>query len=55
MCYLSKKNRQNISRFVTLFLAHGDVMVGFAIFHIVFVGRMTPGRVKRLERYKECG
>jgi hypothetical protein len=34
MCYLSK-NLQNISRFVTLFSAHGDVVVGFAIFHIV--------------------
>jgi hypothetical protein len=34
MCYLSK-NLQNISHFVTLFLAHGDVVVGFAIFHIV--------------------
>jgi hypothetical protein len=30
-----KKNLQNTSRFVTLFLAHGDVVVGFAIFHIV--------------------
>jgi hypothetical protein len=34
MCYLSE-NLQNTSRFVTLFLAHGDVVVGFAIFHIV--------------------
>jgi hypothetical protein len=34
MCYLSK-NLQNTSRFVTLFLAHGDVVVGFTIFHIV--------------------
>jgi hypothetical protein len=30
-----KKNLQNTSHFVTLFLAHGDVVVGFAIFHIV--------------------
>jgi hypothetical protein len=30
-----KKKLQNTSRFVTLFLAHGDVVVGFAIFHIV--------------------
>jgi hypothetical protein len=30
-----KKTLQNISHFVTLFLAHGDVVVGFAIFHIV--------------------
>jgi hypothetical protein len=34
MCYLSK-NLQNASHFVTLFSAHGDVVVGFAIFHIV--------------------
>jgi hypothetical protein len=34
MCYLSK-NLQNTSYFVTLFSAHGDVVVGFAIFHIV--------------------
>jgi hypothetical protein len=34
MCYLSK-NLQNTSHFVTLFSAHGDIVVGFAIFHIV--------------------
>jgi hypothetical protein len=34
MCYLSK-NLQNTSHFVTLFSAHGDVVVGFAIFHII--------------------
>jgi hypothetical protein len=31
-----KKNLQNTSRFVTLFSAHGNVVVGFAIFHIVY-------------------
>jgi hypothetical protein len=30
-----KKNLQNTSRLVTLFSAHVDVVVGFAIFHIV--------------------
>jgi hypothetical protein len=30
------KNLRNTSHFVTLFLAHGDVVVGFAIFHIVY-------------------
>jgi hypothetical protein len=30
-----EKNLQNTSHFVTLFSAHGDVVVGFAIFHIV--------------------
>jgi hypothetical protein len=34
MCYLLK-NLQNTSHFVTLFSAHGGVVVGFAIFHIV--------------------
>jgi hypothetical protein len=29
------KNLQNTSHFVTLFSAHGDVVVEFAIFHIV--------------------
>jgi hypothetical protein len=33
MCYLSK-NLQNTSHFMTLFLVHKDVVVGFAIFHI---------------------
>jgi hypothetical protein len=32
MCYLSKLS--NISHFVPLFLAHGDVVVGIAIFHL---------------------
>jgi hypothetical protein len=30
------KNLQNTSHFVTLFLAHGDIVAGFAIFHIVY-------------------
>jgi hypothetical protein len=34
MCYLSKLS--NASHFVSLFLAHGDVVVGIAIFHIKF-------------------
>jgi hypothetical protein len=29
------KNLQNTSHFVTLFSAHGDIVVGFAIFHVV--------------------
>jgi hypothetical protein len=35
MCYLSKKNLQNTSHFVTLFSAHEDIVVGFSIFHMV--------------------
>jgi hypothetical protein len=34
-CATFKKNLQNTSHFVTLFSAHGDVVVGFVIFHIV--------------------
>jgi hypothetical protein len=34
-CATFQKNHQNTSCFVTLFSAHGDVVVGFAIFHIV--------------------
>jgi hypothetical protein len=42
MCYLLK-NLQNTSYFVTLFSAHGDVVVVFAIFHIVlFQKKGTP-------------
>jgi hypothetical protein len=46
MCYLSK-NLQNTSRFVTLFSAHGDVVVGFAIFHIAY------SKKKKREKRKE--
>jgi hypothetical protein len=49
MCYLSK-NLQNTSRFVTLFLAHGDVLVGFAIFHIVLFQKE-----KKKEKIKKKG
>jgi hypothetical protein len=35
-CATFQKNLQNTSRFVTLFSTHGDVVVGFAIFHIVY-------------------
>jgi hypothetical protein len=45
MCYLLK-NLQNTSHFVTLFSAHGDVVVRFAIFHIVLFQ-------KRKKRKKE--
>jgi hypothetical protein len=45
MCYLSK-NLQNTSYFVTLFSAHGDVVVGFAIFHIVLFQKRKKKRKK---------
>jgi hypothetical protein len=44
MCYLSKLS--TTSRFVTLFSAHGYVVVGFAIFHIAY-------SKKKKERKKE--
>jgi hypothetical protein len=49
MCYLSK-NLQNTSRFVTLFSAHGDVVVGFAIFHIVLFQKEKKKREKRKKK-----
>jgi hypothetical protein len=46
MCYLSK-NLQNTSRFVILFLAHGDVVVGFAIFHIALFQKEKKRKKER--------
>jgi hypothetical protein len=46
MCYLSE-NLQNTSCFVTLFLAHGDVVVGFAIFHIAKFQKKEKKRKKK--------
>jgi hypothetical protein len=43
-----KKNLQNTSRFVTLFSAHGDVVVGFAIFHIAKFQKEKRRRKKAL-------
>jgi hypothetical protein len=49
MCYVSK-NLQNTSHFVTLFSAHGDVVVGFAIFHIViFQKRKNKEKIKEIK------
>jgi hypothetical protein len=41
---------QNTSPFVTLFSAHGDVVVGFAIFHIVLFQKRKKGKRKRKEK-----
>jgi hypothetical protein len=48
MCYLSK-NLHNTSHFVTLFSAHGDIVVGFAIFHIVLFQK-RKNREKRKKK-----
>jgi hypothetical protein len=47
MCYATfKKNLQNTSRFVTLFSAHGDVVVAFAIFHIILFQKLKKIKIK---------
>jgi hypothetical protein len=46
MCYLSK-NLQNTSHFVTLFSAHGDIVVGFTIFHIVLFQKKEKEKRKK--------
>jgi hypothetical protein len=51
MCYLSKKNHQNTSRFVTLFSAHGDVVVGFGIFHIVLIQKEKKKKKRKEKRH----
>jgi heme/copper-type cytochrome/quinol oxidase subunit 2 len=50
-----QKNLQNTSRFVTMFLAHGDVVVGFAIFHIVYSKKKKKEKKERKRHSsKEC-
>jgi hypothetical protein len=46
-CATFQETLQNISRFVTLFLAHGDVVVGFSIFHIVLFQKEKRREKKR--------
>jgi hypothetical protein len=50
MCYLSK-NLQNTSYFATLFSAHGDVVVRFAIFHIVIFQKIKKKEKKKRKRH----
>jgi hypothetical protein len=38
------KSLQNTFHFVKLFSAHGDVVVGFAIFHIVIFQKRKKGK-----------
>jgi hypothetical protein len=47
-CATFQKNLQNTSHFVTLFFAHGDVVVGFAIFHIVLFQKEKRKKKKAL-------
>jgi hypothetical protein len=46
MCYLSK-TLQNTSHFVTLFSDHGDIVVGFAIFHTVIFQKKKKRKKKK--------
>jgi hypothetical protein len=48
-CATFQKNLQNTSHFVTLFSAHGDVVVGFAIFHIV-IFQKNKKRKKKIKK-----
>jgi hypothetical protein len=45
MCYLSKLS--TTSHFVPLFLAYGDVVVGFAIFHIAYSKKKEKEKKER--------
>jgi hypothetical protein len=49
-CATFPKNLQNTSRFVTLFLAHGDIVVGFAIFHIANFQKRKKKRKKEKKK-----
>jgi hypothetical protein len=46
-CATFQKNLQNTSHFETLFSAHGDIVVGFAIFHIVLFQKEKKRKKKR--------
>jgi len=50
------KNLQNTSRFVTLFSAHGDIVVGFAIFHIAYSKKKKKEKKRKKKRHSsiEC-
>jgi hypothetical protein len=45
-CATFQKNLQNTSHFVTQFLAHGDVVVGFATFHFAYSKKKKKGKKK---------
>jgi hypothetical protein len=49
-----KKTLQNTSHFVTLFSAHGDVVVGFAIFHIVTFQKRKKRKKRRSHSSMVC-
>jgi hypothetical protein len=54
-CATFQKNLQNTSHFVILFSAHGDVVVGFAIFHIVLFQKRKKKKKGTPPWYVEVG
>jgi preprotein translocase subunit YajC len=50
MCYLSK-NIQNTSHFLTQFSAHGDIVVGFAIFHVFLFQKEKKRKKEKKKRH----
>jgi hypothetical protein len=53
-CATLQKTLQNTSRFVTLFSAHGDVVVRFAIFHIILFQKEKKGKKKKRKKEKKA-
>jgi hypothetical protein len=53
MCYLSK-NLQNTFHFVTLFSAHEDIVVRFAIFYIVLFQKEKKEKKEKRHSSMEC-
>jgi hypothetical protein len=50
-CATFQKTLQKTSHFVTLFSAHGDVVVRFAIFHIVLFQNRKKGKKEKKKRH----
>jgi hypothetical protein len=46
-CATFQKNLRNTFHFVTLFSAHGNIVVGFAIFHIVIFQKKEEKRKEK--------
>jgi heme/copper-type cytochrome/quinol oxidase subunit 2 len=50
-CATFQKTLQNTSHSVTLFSAHGDVVLGFAIFHIVTFKKRKKKKKRKEQRH----
>jgi hypothetical protein len=53
-CATFQKTLQNTSHFVIPFLAHGDVVVGFAIFHTVLLKKKRKNRKEKRHSSMVC-